>query len=207
LPGDSGIVPTALGPVPSIPSSAFLFNTGRTILSFGPAGQQVTVAFGETILRDPLTPLFSCGANCLDFVLQTQLISGPAGATTRLNAISMDTFGGSSVDVGWFLDQSTYVSPSAADRPLGDVVSFDFSAGIPVGAGQDTSQVLLIRTNRTTFSPQNFVGFSATEDFGNGRVLTPSVLFAVPVPEPSSMLLVAGGAVFAALRKRRSAKP
>ena len=208
LPGDTGVAPTALGPLPSIPSSAFLFDSGRQTFTFGSPGQLVSVAFGETILRDPFAPLFGCGANCLDFVLQAQLVSGPAGATTLLTSVSMNTFGTSSVDVGWFLDHTTYVPPSGADRgPLGDVVSFDFSAGIPVGAGGDTSQILLIRTDRTSFSPQNFVGFTATEIFATGLTVQQSGLATVQtaVPEPSSMLLVAGGALVVALRKLRSA--
>jgi hypothetical protein len=108
--------------------------------------------------------------------------------------------------VGWFQDLPTHVAPSTSDRgPLGDVVSFNFSPGIPVGG---ISQGLVIRTDRTSFSPQNFVGFSAIESFPGGPTFTPSVLFSVqaqPVPEPSSMILVAGGAVFGLLRKRRSA--
>jgi hypothetical protein len=169
----------------------------------------VSVRFGESIIRDPFTPLFACGANCLDFVLQTQLVSGPAGATTLLTSISMNTFGTSAVDVGWLLDSPTYHAPSGVDRgPLGDVVSFDFSPGIPTGAGIDTSQVLLIRTDRTSFSPQNFVGFAATETFPGAPPVTETVLYSVqtqPVPEPSSVMLVAGGALLGALRRRRPA--
>jgi hypothetical protein len=205
LPLGGTVVPTALGPVPSIPPSSFLFDTGRTFVTFGPPGSQVTVAFGETILRDPLTPLFACGANCLDFVLQTQLVSGPAG--TLLSSISMNTFGTSAVDVDWFLDQASYIIPSAADRGLlGDVVSFDFSPGIATGGGTDTSQILLIRTDRTSFSPQNFVGFSATETIPGAPPTTVSVLYSVQtVPEPSSLMLVAGGAMLGALARRRRA--
>ena len=214
LPGDIGIVPTALGPVASIGTPTVVFDSGQLSFSFGPAGQQVSVKFGETIIRDPFAPLFGCGANCLDFVLEAQLTGGPAGATTLLTSVSMNTFGTSAVDVGWLqvLNHPTWVAPTAADRgPLGDVVSFDFAPGIPIGAGFDTSHVLVIRTDRTSFSPQDFVGFSATESFASGLTLTPSGLFSVqtqPVPEPSSMMLVAGGAVIGALRKRRrTAKP
>jgi hypothetical protein len=198
--------------VASIGNPTVLFDSGQLSFSFGPAGQQVSVKFGEIIIRDPFAPLFGCGANCLDFVLEAQLTGGAAGATTLLTSISMNTFGVSAVDVGWLQDHPTWVAPTAADRgPLGDVVSFDFAPGIPIGAGFDTSQVLVIRTDRTSFSPQNFVGFSATESFPGGQTLTPSGLFSVqaqPVPEPSSMMLVLGGAVFGALRKRRrTAKP
>jgi hypothetical protein len=205
LPGDTGTVPTFLGPVSSIGSPTFLFDSGVTSLMFGPAGSQVSVRFGELIIKDPFTPLFACGADCLDFVLQTELVSGPVGATTDLTSISMNTFGVSKVDVGWLEDQPGYHAPSGADRgPLGDVVSFDFSPGIPVGAANDTSQILVIRTDRTSFSPQNFVGFTATETFANGSTLTPTVLYSVQtVPEPSSMVLVTGGALIAALRRRR----
>jgi len=206
-PGATGVVPTYLGQFSSLPPVTVLFGFGPTTVTFGPAGSQVTVRFGEDIIRDPFTPLFACGANCLDFVLQTELVSGPVGATTVLNSISMNTFGTSAVDVGWLGDQSTYVAPSGADRgPLGDVVSFDFSPGIPTGSSHDTSQILVIRTDRTSFSPQNFVGFAATETFANGSILTPTVLYSVQtVPEPASVTLVAGGALLGALRKRRRA--
>ncbi len=209
LPGDTGVAPTSMGPLPSLPPSAFVFDTSPTTLTFGTAGNQVTVRFGETILRDPFTPLFACGANCLDFVLQTQLVSGPAGATTLLDSISLNTFGGSAVDVGWLLDHATYVIPSGADRSLsGDVVTFDFSPGIPVGSSLDTSQVLLIRTDRTSFSPQDLVGFSATVSVPGVPPSTQSGSYLVqtqPVPEPSSVMLVAGGALLGALIKRRRA--
>ena len=206
LPGDTGKVPTALGPSSSIGSATFLFDFGPQLFTFGLVGQQVTVRFGEAIMKDPFAPLFACGADCLDFLLQAQLVSGPAGATTLLTSISMNTFGVSAVDVGWLLDHPTYAAPTGADRgPLGDVVSFDFAPGIPVGAGLDTSQVLVIRTDRTSFSPQDFVGFAATETFPSGLTVTPSGLFSVqaqPVPEPSSMMLLASGAVIGAIRKR-----
>jgi hypothetical protein len=206
LPLGGSVVPTALGPVPSIPPSSFLFDTGRTLVTFGPPGSQVTVAFGETIIRDPFPPLFACGANCLDFVLQTQLVGGPAGATTLLTSISMNTFGTSAVDVGWLLDHASYQAPLTADRgPLGDVVTFDF-AGIPIGAGNDTSQVLLIRTDRTSFSPQNFVGFTATVSVPGVPPTTESVLYSVQaVPEPSTLMLVAGAGLLGALARRRRA--
>jgi len=209
LPGDTGTVPTFLGPFSSVPPVTFLFDSGVTTVTFGPAGSQVTVRFGEDIIKDPFAPLFSCGADCLDFVLQTQMVSGPAGATVVLNSISMNTFGTSAVDVGWLLDTATYHAPSGVDRgPLGDVVTFDFSPGIPTGASVDTSQILVIRTDRTSFSPQNFVGFSATITFADGSTATPSVLYSVqtePVPEPSTMMLVAGGALLGALGRRRRA--
>ncbi len=207
LPGDTGIVPTALGPLSSVGSVTFLFESGVQAFTFGPAGQQVTVRFAESIIKDPFAPLFACGANCLDFVLQAELVSGPAGATTLLSSVSMNTFGTSAVNVGWLLDHPTYVAPAGADRsPSGDVVSFDFAPGIPTGAGVDTSQILVIRTDRTSFSPQNFVGFAATETFASGLIVTPSGLASVQaVPEPSSMMLVLGGAAFGALRKRLSA--
>jgi hypothetical protein len=210
VPGATGVVPTALGPLSSIGSPTFLFDSGVQSFTFGPAGQQASVRFAEIIVKDPFAPLFGCGANCLDFVLQTELVSGPAGATTRLTSISMNTFGTSAVDVGWLLDQPTYVAPTTADRgPLGDVVTFDFAPGIPVGGSLDTSQVLVIRTNLTSLSPQDFVGFSATETFAaGGPPVTVSGLDSVqvePVPEPSSMMLMLGGAVFGAFRKRRSA--
>ena len=205
LPGNTNILPTPLGSVGSIGTPTFLFDSGVLSDTFG----GVTVHFGESIIKDPLAPLFSCGSDCLDFVLQVQLVGGPAGATTVLNSISMNTFGVSAVDVGWLEDHPAYIVPSGADRgPLGDTVFFDFSPGIAPGAGTDTSQILVIRTDRTSFSPQNFVGFTATETFATGQVSTPSALYSVqtaPVPEPSSLLLMAGGAVVAAFRKRRRA--
>jgi hypothetical protein len=212
LPGNTGIVPTALGTLASIPNPTIVFDSGELSFAFGPAGLQVFVTFEEFIIRDPFTPLFGCGANCLDFVLQAQLNGGPAGATTLLTSVSMNTFGVSAVDVGWLLDHPAEVAPSTAARgPLGDVVSFDFSPGISTSTGNGSSQVLVIRTDRTSFSPQDFVGFAATESFPGGQTFTPSGLFSVqaqPVPEPSSMMLVAGGAVFRLLRKRRrAAKP
>jgi hypothetical protein len=202
--GASG-VPDPLGP---LGSPTFLFGFGPQLFTFGPAGQQVTVRFGEDIIKDPFAPLFACGANCLDFVLQAQLVSGPAGATTLLTSMSMDTFGTSSVDVSWVLDHPAYAVPTGADRSAsGDVVSFDFAPGVPVGSSVDTTQILVIRTNRTSFSPQNFVGFSATETFAAGvPPVTANGSFSVQaVPEPSTMMLMLGGAALGAFRKRRSA--
>jgi hypothetical protein len=202
-PGSSG-VPNSLAP---LGSPTFVFGFGPQLFTFGPVGQQVTVRFGENIIKDPFAPLFACGADCLDFVLQAQLVSGPAGATTLLTSESMNTFGTSSVDVSWVLDHPAYVAPTGADRDSsGDVVKFDFAPGVPVGSGGDTTQILVIRTNRTSFSPQNFVGFTATETFSTGLIVPASGMATVQtVPEPSSMLLVLGGAAFGAFRKRRSA--
>jgi hypothetical protein len=207
FPGDTAKVPTPLGLASSVVSPTILFDSGGLSFSFGPPGLQVFVKFEEVILKDPFAPLFGCGANCLDFVLQTELTGGPAGATTLLTSISMNTFGTSMVNVGWLQDQAGYVAPTGADRgPAGDTVFFDFSPGIPTGVINDTSQILVIRTDRTTFSPQNFVGFNAIETFPAGPTFTPNGLASVQVvPEPSSLMLMAGGAAFGAIRKRRRA--
>jgi hypothetical protein len=202
------VVPTPLGPLSSIIGSVtFVFDSGPQFFTFGPVGQQVTVRFAEAIVKDPLAPLFGCGANCLDFALQAQLVSGPPGATTLLTAVAMNTFGTSAVDVNWLVDQPTYAAPTTADRgPLGDTVRFDFAPGVPTGSGADTTQILLIRTDRTSFSPQNFVGFTATETPATGgpSVTVGGLDSVQPVPEPSSMILMLGGAAFSLLRKRQS---
>lgn len=203
LPGDTGIPPTGYN---DPGGSTFLLAYGPQLFTFGGPGIQVTVEFEAFVVREPFTShLYACGDNCLDFAVNATLVSGPLGATTTLNSISLGGFGGAgaSMDVGYITGPFD-IPPSTANRspsPGSGIVTFNFAGnGIPVG---DEARALVVRTDLTNWNGLLFIGFNATVTFPTAGTFHPAGTAAVATPEPSSMLLLGSGALLALRRKKR----
>ena len=206
LPGQTGVAPTGYLDPNQGNNLVFLGIFGPQLITFGGPGLQVTVEYTLFVVRDPFNPgLFACGTNCVDFGLDATVISGPAGATTFLNSISMGGFGGNnaSIDVGFISNNFSPFAPTTADRSLnGGNVTFNFVPGVP--PPNNDAKPLSLRTDLTDWIGTMGIGFSATVVFPGAGTFHPSGLAVVSTPEPSSILLLGSGALVALRRRKRS---
>jgi len=206
LPGQTGVVPTGYLDPNNGNNLVFLGIFGPQLLTFGGPGLQVTVEYTLFVVRDPFNPgLFACGTNCVDFGVDATLVSGPAGATTLLNSISLGGFGGNtaSIDVGFISNNFSPFAPTTADRTqTGGIVTFNFAPGIP--PPNNDAKPLSLRTDLTDWIGTMGVGFNATVVFPGVGTFHPNGLALVSAPEPSSILLLGTGALVALRRRKRT---
>jgi len=204
LPGNTGVVPTGYFDPNNGNNLDFLGIFGPRLFTFGAPGVQVTVEYTLFVVRDPFGPaLYACGVNCVDFGVDVTVVSGPAGATTVLNSISMGGFGGSNalMDVGFISNNFSPFAPTTVDRAAnGGIVTFNFAGGIPPG---NDAKPLSLRTDLTGWIGTMGIGFNATVVFPGLAPFHPSGLTVVSTPEPSSILLLGSGALVALRRKKR----
>jgi len=211
LPGNTGVVPTGYLDPNNGGNLNFLGIFGPQLFTFGGPGLQVTVEYTLFVVRDPFNPgLYPCGLNCVDFGVDATVVSGPVGATTRLNSISMGGFGGNSalIDVGFISNNFSPYAPTTADRSAnGGIVTFHFTDGVPPGVppGND-AKPLSLRTDLTNWNGFMTLGFNATVVYPGLDPFHPAGLTLVSTPEPSSILLLGSGAfaLIALRRKKRT---
>jgi len=200
---------------------AMVSTTARAAL-LPPGGQQfpaatVAAPSGGTVIADKTVPVT---APTFSGTVETQVIRGEdsnGGSTSPLltfvyritndstspNTIkraTIDSFGNFATDVGYATGSG--IAPAIADRGInGDVIGFDFRSfqgnpGNVIGAGQG-SDLLVIRTNATTFEPTTL----SLIDGSTGTA--PSFAPANVIPEPASAaLLLCAGAGLLVRRKR-----
>lgn len=204
LPGQTGVVPTGYLDPNNGNNLVFLGIFGPQLFTFGGPGLQVTVEYTLFVVRDPFSPgLFGCGTNCVDFGVDATIVSGPAGATTLLNSISMGGFGGNNalMDVGFISNNFSPFAPTTADRsPGGGNVTFNFAGGIPPF---NDAKPLSLRTDLTGWVGTMAIGFNATVVFPGVAPFHPGGQALVSTPEPSSILLLGSGALVALRRRKR----
>jgi hypothetical protein len=205
LPGNTGVVPTGYVDPNNGSNLTLLGVFGPQLFTFGGPGLQVTVEYTLFVVRDPFNPgLFPCGTNCVDFGVDATIVSGPVGATTLLNSISMGGFGGNNalMDVGFISNNFSPFAPTTADRSAnGGAVTFNFAGGIPPF---NDAKPLSLRTDLTNWIGTMGIGFSATVVFPGIAPFHPSGQVVVSTPEPSSILLLGSGALVALRRKKRT---
>jgi len=209
---------------------AFAFASRARAALLPNGGQQfpistVAAPSGGTVVADTGAAPFA--AQTFSGTVQTQVIRGDANNTlagntaqlltfvyritnnsTSPNSIeraTIDSFAGFATDVGFVPGPG--VDPADADRGAnGDIIGFDFrnfptTTGNVIGPGQ-TSDLLVIRTNSTTFQPSSL----SLIDGSTGTA--PSFAPASVIPEPAgvSLLLCAVAGLLVRRRNRDGAR-
>lgn len=160
-----------------------------------------TATYSEWVFEDTGSGGGLC-TGCLDFVFQ---VTNSAGSSDALERVSAGSFGAFLVDAGidttGGVGTTGTVSPGTVDRSAtGSVVGFNFvSPSTNIMPGQ-TSVLLEIETNATSYTTGNF---SAQDDTaGSGSAYIPSAA----TPEPMSMGLLGGGLALLGLTRLRRTK-
>lgn len=187
LAAGGSVVPTSLSALPS----------GLTLLaSNGGPGYTLTGA-GGTASGTATAWVYMTSGGTLDFAYQ---VTNNASSTDFVDTLSMASFAGFTTDVD-YVNTPGDNAPSTATRSTGSgsVVNFDFFPN-DIVAG-DTSDVLLIETNATTFNPGTLSlidsGVATVAAFGPA---TPAM------PEPGSLLMIGSGLLgLMAFRRRQRA--
>jgi hypothetical protein len=179
----------AAGPVGNPVVGSFLVNSETDPVSTATFNAEVTSTVYANSTNNPFT-LSTPGA--LTFVYQIT-VTGPPGA--EVDRLNISSFAAAMTDVGYNTTSGT-ILPSLLARGLSgsvDTVSFIFPNGsAPYGAilVGDTTALLVINTNSTSYSPT----FAFLQDGSNG--FTPSYAVFAPMfatPEPASIVLMVLG--------------
>jgi hypothetical protein len=206
------------GTVPTLPGDTVVPGLVASGTAPGTLLASLSVPYTAT-LGSPAGTFFSAvyreSLGTLDFYYQVTNLDtskcGGAGQTpcdpiARVTAVS---FLGSLTSLGFRLDGGSFggpfvagtVTPVTADRnSVGDVVGFSFNPpdSRKVQPGQ-VSSVLIISTNATNFTSGNVSVIDGGTITLASFEPTPSTV----VPEPTSLLLVVGGLIGLAARRRR----
>lgn len=128
-------------------------------------------------------------------------ITNASGSPNSIKRATIDSFANFTTDVGYVT--GTGVAPADADRGTnGDVIGFDFRAfpgtvGDVIAAGQ-TSALLVIRTNSTTFEPSTL----SLIDGSTGTAASFAPANVIPEPAGISLLMCAAAGVLGRRRNR-----
>jgi PEP-CTERM motif len=172
-PGGSA-VPTSLAALPS----------GLTLLASTSSPYTLTGA-GGTATGTASAWVYMTSSGTLDFAYQ---VSNNASSTDLIDTLSMASFGGFTTDVD-YVNAAGQNAPTNTTRPgaTGNVVNFYFFPNDIVPG--DTSDVLLIETNATTYQ----AGSLSLIDSGVVSVAAYEPKGSATVPEPSSLLTLGSG--------------
>jgi hypothetical protein len=201
-PGTTGASPDPL----TVNGAAILLASTSGTLNSG----TFTATYIENVYRDPTNQF---GANDLDFVIQLTdngAVNGSNGASGIIEHITASSYSGFLTDIGINLGGAPSLPasgtsiPNTVDHSLsgnGDVVTWDFTgSGSNSLNGGNTTVLLEVQTNATSFRPGSIGAIDGAGAFGNG--------FAPAVPEPGAMALFGFGAIaiFSAMFVRRQVR-
>jgi len=152
-----------------------------------------TANYNENVYQDGNT-------GDLDFVIRVQDVSAVAPFSGLIEEISTASFAGFTTDVGYSLTNAPSLTAGSA-LPIsisrsnaGDTVSWNFDPS-PIEPGQTTA-LLVIDTNATNFTS----GLISAIDAGSATV---TGFGPTAIPEPTSAILLTGGAYLAFARRPR----
>ena len=195
----SVLVPGATNVPPDVfpnPGSPSLLGSLSGTFNYG--GGLLTGSWQEFVVVDPLGVTCS---GCLDFAFQVMIDSNAPGAIFSMN---LSRFFGYTTDVGYITDSGDDAPNSVSRGAGGGLVTFNFNTDTSALIAGESSDLLVVATNATTFDTNGILGISGGGDnqTASGQVnnlFEPTSL----APEPATILLFTLGlAAIAALRKR-----
>jgi hypothetical protein len=199
-----------LAPGTSGPPDGYGLTAPILTLLASTAGSLVSGTFTATYVENVYSDAFNIFApGDLDFIIQVKDTGAVGPFSGDIEHITNATYAGFSTDVGYEITNLPGFAPGTAipltvDRSNGgDTISWDFvePGGFDTLTPGDTSALLVVETNATTYYP----GLLSAID---GGAATVDGFAAAPVPEPGAFTLLAATSwLLGARRPRRAGRP
>lgn len=198
-PGESGVLPTDFGTIPS--STQVLDQVNGT---FNIAGGAITGSYVEGVAVDPFG--ITC-SGCLDFFFQVGEDDTSTGSITRMGLDGL--FPSFSDNVGYATESGGIeVAPTSAafgttlpNAPISEFFTINSSAAT------DTSDIMVIATNATSYAAVGNLGFSyVVNGVAGSNPVIGGMFTPVQTPEPATSCLLAIGllGLIACISRRKS---